>query len=175
MPDAVQGAFVEIGIALGANIGDRHANLRFGLAELPPSVRVTRLSSLYESAPVGVTDQSAFLNAVCLAQTALEPLALLDRLKAIEQAAGRRPGSRWGPRPLDLDILFFGDRVIDCERLTVPHPRIQERGFVLRPLADLLPDRRLPGWPDDVRTALAAVDTSDLVRVSGPDWGGGAD
>ena len=163
--------WVEIGIALGANLGDRRANLRFGLAWLPPRVRVTKLSPLYESAPVGVTDQPAFQNAVCLAETGLEPLPLLDYLKEIEHAAGRRPGRRWGPRPLDLDILFFGDRVIELERLTVPHPRMRERGFVLRPLADLDPERRLPGWTEDVQTALAAIDTSDLVAVAGPEWG----
>lgn len=163
--------WVEVGIALGANLGDRSANLRFGLARLAPTVRVTKLSPLYESAPVGVTDQPAFHNAVCLARTSLEPLQLLDFLKEIEHAAGRRPGRRWGPRLLDLDILFFGDRVIEWGRLTVPHPRIRERGFVLRPLADLDPTRRLPGWTEDVQTALAAIDTSDLVAVAGPEWG----
>ena len=166
---------VEVGIALGANVGDRRANLRFALAQLPPLVRVTRLSPLYESAPVGVTDQPEFLNAACLALTALEPLELLDHLKAIEQAAGRRPGRHWGPRPLDLDILFFGDCAVATNRLTIPHSRMRERGFVLRPLADLVFDLRLPGWPDDVAAALAAVDTSDLVQVAGAEWGAGAD
>ena len=167
--------WVEIGIALGANLGDRRANLRFGLAQLPPRVRVTQLSPLYESAPVGVTDQPLFQNAVCLAETGLEPLPLLDFLKEIEHAAGRRPGRRWGPRPLDLDILFFGDRVIESGRLAIPHPRIRERGFVLRPLADLDPDRCLPGWTEDVHTALVAIDTSDLVEIAGPEWGTEAD
>ena len=174
-------------IALGANIGDRLANLRRAVdllrsADVPPTpiipvpitsvIEVQRLSPLYESAPVGVTDQAAFLNAVLLAQTDLEPIALLDALQAIEHTIGRRPGRRWGPRPIDLDILTYDDQRIDTERLTVPHPRLTERGFVLQPLADLDPDRVLPGQTQSVRDLLADIDTSDLVLVSGPTWAG---
>ena len=88
----------EIAIAIGGNIGDRKAHLRQGVAALPPTVLVRRVSPLYESAPWGVTDQPTFLNAVLLAETALSPLALLDHLKAIERGMGREPGLRWGPR-----------------------------------------------------------------------------
>ncbi len=162
---------VEVGIALGSNLGDRLANLRRGLALLPPAVRVTALSALYESAPVGVTEQPRFLNAVCLAETDLLPHPLLERLQRIEWDVGRRPGPRWGPRPLDLDILFYDNWRLEDERLTIPHPRIAERGFVLRPLADVAPRRRLPGWSVDVRAALAGVDTGDLVRLADAGWG----
>ena len=160
----------EVTIALGANLGDRCANLRRGLALLAPDVTVLAVSPLYESAPVGVTAQPAFFNAVCLVATDLEPLALLDRLQGIEREVGRRPGPRWGPRPLDLDILFYDDLRLESQRLTVPHPRLRERAFVLRPLADLRRDRVLPGWSDGLREALALVDTSDLRRVAGPEW-----
>ena len=161
-------------IALGANIGDRLANLRRAVHLLrsgdTPTTSVQRLSPLYESAPVGVTDQPAFLNAVLLAETDLDPTALLDALQAIEHTIGRRPGRRWGPRPIDLDILTYDNQRIDTDRLTVPHPRLTERGFVLRPLADLAPDHVLPGQTQSVRDLLAAIDTSDLVSVSGSTW-----
>ncbi len=167
-------------IALGGNIGNRLANLRRGVALLAPEVllapetKADAVSALYESAPAGVTAQPPFLNAVLRATTALSPDDLLDKLKAIEHAVGRRPGPRWGPRPLDLDILSYGlghdELVIDTARLTIPHPRIRERGFVLRPLADLEPERVLPGWPHTVAAALAGIDTSDLKRVMGSDW-----
>ncbi len=167
-------------IALGANIGDRLANLRRAVSLLraadapatpiPSAIKVLRLSPLYESAPVGVTDQPPFLNAVLLAQTDLHPIALLDALQAIEHTIGRRSGPRWGPRPIDLDILTYDDQRIDTERLTVPPPRLTERGFVLQPLADLDPDYVLPGQTHPVRELLADIDTSDLVTVSAPTW-----
>jgi 2-amino-4-hydroxy-6-hydroxymethyldihydropteridine diphosphokinase len=167
-------------IALGANIGDRLANLRRAIdligasdastAPITSTIKILRLSPLYESAPVGVTDQPAFLNAVLLAQTDLESLPLLDALQAIEHTIGRRPGRRWGPRPIDLDILTYDDQRIDTERLTVPHPRLTERGFVLQPLADLDPGLILSGQEKPVSDLLAGIDTSDLVVVNGPTW-----
>ena len=164
----------EVLIALGGNMGDRRASLRRGVALLAPEVVVQAVSALYESAPVGVTDQPSFLNAVVQAETDLAALTLLDKLQAVEYALGRRPGLRWGPRPLDLDLLAYGDEAITSERLTVPHPRIHERGFVLQPLADLVPERVLPGWPDCVRDALVVVQATaqpdDLIRLAGPEW-----
>lgn len=163
----------DVFIALGANTGDRSAHLRRGLALLEPELRVAAVSPLYESAPVGVTDQPDFLNAVLRAETALEPLALLDKLKAVETTVGRRPGPRWGPRPLDLDILAYDDLVMETERLTIPHPRIGERGFVLKPLLDLVPNLVLPGWSGTIEEALASANTQDLSRVAGPEWAEG--
>ena len=161
---------VDIAIALGGNIGDREAYLRRGVAALPPAVFVRRVSPLYESAPWGVTDQPTFLNAVLLGETPLAPLALLDHLKSVERAVGREPGLRWGPRPLDLDILLYGDDVIHEERLAVPHPRLAERNFVLRPLADLDPHLVPPGWSCGIASVLANIGECGLERLAGPEW-----
>lgn len=159
-----------VAIGIGGNLGDRRANLRRGVALLAPQIRVIAVSPLYESAPWGVTDQPAFLNAALLAETDLSPHALLDALKAIEAQVGRRPGKRWGPRVIDLDILLYDDRRIEDARLTVPHLRIAERNFVLRPLADLDPARLPPGWTRSVAEALAALGEDGLQRIEGAEW-----
>lgn len=124
-------------IALGSNLGDRLANLRAAVAALDErGIAVTARSSVWETPPVPV-DQPPFLNAAVAVETSLEPAALLRELKAIEHALGRRTGPRWGPRPIDLDILFYGDERFETPELTVPHPRIAERAFVLAPLSDI--------------------------------------
>jgi 2-amino-4-hydroxy-6-hydroxymethyldihydropteridine diphosphokinase len=127
-------------LALGANLGDRAESLRRALRALPPAFAVAAVSPCYETAPAYVLDQPRFLNLACRAQTELEPLAALRRLKAIEAALGRTEGLRFGPRVVDLDLLFYDGAVLDTPELSVPHPRIAERGFVLVPLADIAPD-----------------------------------
>ncbi|KAL4530567.1 hypothetical protein Ndes2526B_g02086 [Nannochloris sp. 'desiccata'] len=129
-----------VALALGTNLGDRVGNLLAaikGLAEA--NIKVTQLSRLYESAPAYVTDQPAFLNAAATIETTLSPLDLLKSIKEIEENLGRdMQGQRWGPRPIDLDIIFYEDNeVSDGEKLIIPHPRWQERNFVIAPLADL--------------------------------------
>lgn len=129
-------------IGLGSNIGDRAEHLSRARAALDAVDRthVVAFSSIYETAPVGPVSQEAFFNAAAVLETELEPIELLDALREIEAAEGREPESqrtRWGPRTLDLDILLFDDRVIDHERLHVPHPRMHERSFVLKPLAEI--------------------------------------
>ena len=119
---------------LGSNLGDRQANLVEGIQRLRAQVDVLRLSSVYETEPAYVTDQPRFLNMVAKGVTALDPHALLAFLKRIEQGMGRRDEVRYGPRPIDIDILFYDDQVIRSESLTVPHPLLAERGFVLVPL-----------------------------------------
>lgn len=126
-------------LALGANLGDRAASLRRALRALPPAFAVEAVSPCYETAPAYVLDQPRFLNLVCRARTELEPLAALGRLKAVESELGRTAGVRFGPRVVDLDLLFYDDLVLDTPELSVPHPRIAERGFVLVPLADIAP------------------------------------
>ena len=124
-------------LALGANLGDRLANLRAAVAMLEEAgVEVTVKSEVWETAPVPA-DQPAYLNATLVAETGLAPLELLALVKRIERDLGRRPGRRWGPRPADLDILFHGDLELESEALTIPHPRIAERSFVLAPLSDV--------------------------------------
>ncbi len=124
-------------VALGSNLGDRLANLRAALDELEAvGVQILDRSGVWETPPVP-SDQPEYLNAVVTAETSLQPRGLFAELKRIEYALGRRPERRWGPRPIDLDILFYGDQRIDLPDIQVPHPRILERGFVLAPLSDV--------------------------------------
>lgn len=129
----------EVFIALGSNLGDRAANLAAAIAALPPAVGAIRGSPVYETDPQYVTDQPVFLNMVLRGETALDPHSLLRRLKDIEIGLGRVPAARNGPRLIDLDIVLFGDRIVDTPELIVPHPGLAERLFVLRPLADIAP------------------------------------
>lgn len=131
-------------LAIGSNQGDRLANLQAGLAGLAPAVQLTNYSSVYETAAAYVEDQPPFLNAVVAGTTELAPHALLALLKQIEHVCGRRPGLRYGPRPLDLDILLYGDLELNSADLIIPHPRMVERDFVLRPLAEIAPNRVNP-------------------------------
>ncbi|MCY3570857.1 MAG: 2-amino-4-hydroxy-6-hydroxymethyldihydropteridine diphosphokinase [Chloroflexi bacterium] len=156
-------------LGLGGNLGDRRELMRSAVTEIRQVVDDVRVSSLYESAAWGVTDQPAFLNAVVRGRTSLNPLNLLDAVQSIENELGRVREQRWGPRLIDIDILLYGAEVIDEPRLQVPHPYMTQRGFVLRPLADLaagltLPDGSLVG------ELLTTVSQSDLRRVEGPDW-----
>ena len=152
-------------LALGSNLGDRAANLRAAVARLAEQVVVERLSSLYETAPAYVLDQPRFLNAALRGRTALAPLDLLAFLKRIERELGRAGGVRFGPRPIDLDILVYDDVALDTDALTIPHPRMAERPFVLVPLAEIAPDLRPPGWPRPVGELAREVRGSGDVLV----------
>lgn len=163
-PPACSDARASVFIGLGANLGDRKAALREALAALGQlrGTQVLRVSPLYGSAPVDAGGPD-YLNAVAELASTLTPQALLQALQTIEQAAGRERPYRNAPRTLDLDILWFGDQVINTPELTVPHPRMAERAFVLRPLADLVPER--------VSAALLqAVASQDIRRLEGPGW-----
>ena len=127
-------------IALGTNLGERLDNLRTAIAALAPGVLMLTKSHVYETPPWGYEDQPAFLNMVVKVETGLEPEPLLTYLKQIEAGLGREKSVRWGPRLIDLDILFYDDLVIDTPPLVIPHPRLHERAFVLVPLADVAPD-----------------------------------
>ncbi|MGZ4441274.1 MAG: 2-amino-4-hydroxy-6-hydroxymethyldihydropteridine diphosphokinase [Gaiellaceae bacterium] len=131
-------------VGLGSNLGDREAALRGALDLLGDDV--VAVSSFRETDPVGYLDQPRFLNAAAALDTELEPRALLDRLLDVERELGRtRESPRFGPRTIDLDLLLYGDRMIDEPGLVVPHPRLAERRFVLEPLAELDPDLVVPG------------------------------
>jgi 2-amino-4-hydroxy-6-hydroxymethyldihydropteridine diphosphokinase len=136
-------------IGMGSNLGDRLATLRTALQELARLGRIVAMSSLYETAPWGYTDQPWFYNAVCALETTFPLERLLAELKGIEIRLGRTPSVRWGPRSIDLDILLCNSLVVDLPDLHVPHPELPRRGFVLRPLADLAPDLQ---HPQDGRT-----------------------
>jgi 2-amino-4-hydroxy-6-hydroxymethyldihydropteridine diphosphokinase len=134
-------------LGLGSNVGDRVAHLRAAVELLPSHrVRVEAVSSAYETEPVGeILDQPDFLNAAVRVSTALEPEELLDACKAIEAEQGRMfAGPRHGPRPLDLDLLLLGDLELTTDRLTIPHPQVTSRRFVLAPLLELDPELTLP-------------------------------
>lgn len=150
-------------LALGSNLGDRLANLRAAVASLEErGIEVTARSSVWETPPVPA-GQPPFLNAAVAAETALDPPSLLRELKAIEHAFGRRPGPHWGPRPIDLDILFYGDQHIETPELTVPHARIAERAFVLSPLSDITRGA-LPGLGRSAVHLLARTGLQGAVR-----------
>lgn len=126
-------------LGLGSNLGDREANLRAALRLLGRVGTVSAVAPWYETAPLYVTDQPAFLNTACHLTTRLEPIPLLDGLQEIERAVGRMPSRRYGPRAIDIDILLYGDLVMSVPRLAIPHPLLAERAFALAPLADLAP------------------------------------
>ena len=134
-------------IGLGANLGNRRENIRAALARLAenPAIGVRTVSALVETEPVGgPPGQGPFLNGAAKIETDLDPADLLAELKRIERDLGRRDGPRWGPREIDLDILLYGDAVLETPELTVPHPGLRERRFVLEPLSEIAPDARDP-------------------------------
>jgi 2-amino-4-hydroxy-6-hydroxymethyldihydropteridine diphosphokinase len=137
-------ASTKVAIALGSNLGDREANLAFGLAALPGFITNLRQSSWHDTAPQGVPgEQPRYLNGVVIGETELTAREILERLLAIERAAGRVRTSALAPRTLDLDLVLFGDQRIEESGLIIPHPRFRERLFVLEPLAEVA-----PGWID---------------------------
>lgn len=156
-------------IGLGSNLGDRVAKLRESVVHLSRIIEITRASKLYVHAPLGYVSDDAFINAVVEGRTTLKPLDLLANLQKIERAMGRRRGIQYGPRPIDLDILFYGTVQIESIELTIPHPRLVERAFVLKPLAEIAPNLMHPVLYYTVTQLLANVDDADQVKVYNPD------
>jgi 2-amino-4-hydroxy-6-hydroxymethyldihydropteridine diphosphokinase len=152
-------------LGLGSNLGERDALLRGALERLAPDVRVTRVSSIWDTAPLLITDQPRFHNAVVEGLTTLEPLALLRLLKGIERALGRQPGPRYGPRPVDIDILLYDDLILDTPELTIPHPRLAERAFALAPLAEIAPHVWHPALGRDAASLAAVAPPADMRRL----------
>lgn len=154
-------------IGLGGNVGSPRLAFETALGALAPCVGGLVLSPLYRTAPVGGPPQPDFLNAVAVGRTSLAPVALLDVLHRIEADAGRRHTPlRDGPRPLDLDLLLYGDLVLELPGLVLPHPRMASRRFVLAPLADLRPDLVVPGTGWTVSALLAAAPPARVERLS---------
>lgn len=137
----------EVYIALGSNIGDREGYLlkALGMFRRTNGVSLTGLSGIYQTPPVGYTDQDPFLNMVCRAEVSISPFALLDTLQAIEQALERKRTIHWGPRTIDLDILLYASERIQTPSLTIPHPYMFQRAFVLVPLREVYPAETIEG------------------------------
>ena len=158
----------DVYLGLGTNLGDRRHNLEQAVSRLAPLVTVTAVSPIYASEPWGVTDQPEFLN-ICLAgRAAASPAELLSFLKNLEIELGRQKTIKWGPRLIDIDILLYADWIVQSDELTIPHPFMAERAFVLRPLADIAPGVTHPINGLTVAEMAAAVSADSLRKLPEP-------
>ena len=156
-------------IGLGSNLGDRVANLREAVQRLSAIIKIEKASLLYVAAPLGYVRDDAFVNAVVSGKTTLKPLELLEMMQAIEAAMGRRAGVQFGPRPIDLDILFYDAVQIDTRKLTIPHPRLAQRAFVLKPLAEIAPNLMHPVHYYTVSQLLQDAEDANQVQIYLPE------
>jgi 2-amino-4-hydroxy-6-hydroxymethyldihydropteridine diphosphokinase len=154
---------VQVYLSLGSNLGDRKANLGAIRSALPPEVVVREASSIYETEPWGYLQQPDFLNQILLVETHLSARDLLAYLKDLEKWIGREPSVRFGPRLVDIDIIFYDDQVIVEPGLEIPHPRFKDRAFVLVPLAEISPNYPIPGTDETIADVLENLDTSGVL------------
>lgn len=153
-------------LALGSNLGNRKENLKEAIAALSPQLDVKAKSHVYETPPWGYENQQKFYNQVLKAQTYLEPEPLLKHLKRLETALGRTVSFQNGPRLIDIDILLYDDLVLNTPLLTIPHPRMHERAFVLLPMMDIAPDLVHPVAKKSVREMVSACDLTGIMQVT---------
>jgi 2-amino-4-hydroxy-6-hydroxymethyldihydropteridine diphosphokinase len=154
-----------VALGLGSNLGNRDAMLQAALAALAPAFHLERVSWVYETAPQLVAEQPVYHNLVCLGRTRLSPHNLLRFLKDLEEHLGRRPTFRYGPREIDLDILLYGEQIITTPELTIPHPRLAERAFVLVPLTEIAPDLLHPTLGRSMRSLAEDVRHQPVSRL----------
>jgi len=159
-----QGSVSRVYLSLGSNLGNRRFQLKEALRRLRGTVQIENISSLYETEPVDYVDQPPFLNIVCQVRTELEPHELLSVVKDIEHDMGRASTFRNAPRPIDIDILFFDDRVVRTPSLVIPHPRLVDRAFVLIPLQEIAPCLVHPSLNKPVSQLARQVDRNKWVR-----------
>jgi 2-amino-4-hydroxy-6-hydroxymethyldihydropteridine diphosphokinase len=159
---------VRVFLGLGSNMGNRERHLVLAMKALSEKIKVEAVSSIYDTRPVGNTRQARFLNQVCTVVTSFTPTELLIFTKEIEKKMGRTPGPVNSPRPIDIDILFYGNQVIELPGLIIPHPRLTERAFVLVPFAEIAPDFVHPAIGKTIGRILAdlKVDPGDVVKYS---------
>jgi 2-amino-4-hydroxy-6-hydroxymethyldihydropteridine diphosphokinase len=155
----------DVFIAIGSNLGDRETNLCIALEQMAAGIEITVTSSVYETQPWGLVEQPEFLNQVVRGITSLTPFRLLAFLKKIELRMGRVKTFRYGPRLIDLDVLLYDDRQVCNPRLTIPHPRMCQRAFVLVPLAEIIPDTIIPGTGLTVQQHLAKLEVTGIAIV----------
>ena len=167
MADRTQPAIHHVYLGLGSNMGDRCAELAHAIERLAGGITIETMSSVYDTAPMLVTDQPRFLNMVVYGTTHLLPAELLELAKRTEAAAGRKNGRRYGPRPVDVDILLYDHLVLNEPGLTLPHPRLVERAFVLQPLVEIAPDVVHPATGARFKDLLTQLVPAD-VRLIGP-------
>lgn len=153
-------------LGLGSNLGDREGNIKRALELLSQKVKIEKLSSLYETEPMGYLSQPLFLNAVCQALTELSPEELLEFVKEIERRIGREPSFPNAPRPIDIDILFYEGEIINLPHLIIPHPRLKERAFVLVPLAEISPHFIHPQGGERIIDLLNKVEQKGVKKWS---------
>jgi len=153
-------------LALGSNLGNRLSNLKEAIAALPPQMEVKAKSAVYETPPWGYEDQPRFLNQVLKATTYLDPEPLLKHLKRLEVALGRKETFQNGPRLIDIDILFYDELILNKPSLVIPHPRLQERGFVLLPLMDLDPNLTHPVTKKSVREMMTDCNVEGIKKFA---------
>jgi len=151
-------------LSLGSNIGDRERHLRDAIHQLRAHGRVISASSFYETEPVEVTDQAWFLNCAVALESNEAPAQLMTEILSIEKALGRERLQKKGPRTIDIDILLAGDEIVDTADLTIPHPEMAQRRFVLEPLAEIAPEARHPVLKETIRELLAALPPGQTVR-----------
>jgi 2-amino-4-hydroxy-6-hydroxymethyldihydropteridine diphosphokinase len=158
-------------LGLGSNIGEREALLIDALRQLHnhPDIQITKRSAMYETDPVGYTDQPPFLNMACRIETTLSSNALLEQVLRVERGLGRERLIRWGPRTIDIDVLLYDNLHITTPTLTVPHPRIMERAFVLVPLLDVLGEKERDWRPGFTKVEVAATGVRPWTKTSWPE------
>jgi len=154
-------------LSLGSNLGDRLQYLKKAIKEIEESdkISIKKISSVYETKPVGCENQPQFLNLVLEVQTSLGPLPLLERLLAIEKEMGRKREEKWGSRNVDVDILLYADLIVNSDRLAIPHPRMHQRKFVLVPLAQIAPQTLHPLLKKNVKEILEGCDDNSVVNI----------